>query len=390
LGLTFRVYSRTILWTAPFALLLFVILPSWSSSSSPFLRGLATNTQSVLRETFTVVARASRKFYIRPMQVLLDLVVSFSSSIGGPLFGRPAGTGVGGAWAPRRSRRNLLLVSLVWCPIVEELVFRLGFRAFWKAMFKPVTVGSNSSSSNNNTNNSNNFTSITPNSPNQNNRVESKRGFKSFLAPPLSFLGETILRKRSDDLQQPKHGSSRKTWMIVSGFCFGVAHFSNLFPIDLNRYRNLFGGNGEIVLPSHSAGERFLISLFPKDFVSEQSNQEFCLVSMVLIGAIYQAMHCFINTTILYGPLLERSSLPLGSASSSSPPPRRGGILAAIGAHVAWNANVLWLVTNLQLRLLCRLVFHKNNPLLSTSREKGRASITRDDNNDGEHTTRRV
>eukprot|EP00533_Pseudo-nitzschia_delicatissima_P014332 CAMPEP_0197280012 /NCGR_PEP_ID=MMETSP1432-20130617/20923_1 /TAXON_ID=44447 /ORGANISM="Pseudo-nitzschia delicatissima, Strain UNC1205" /LENGTH=51 /DNA_ID=CAMNT_0042746629 /DNA_START=15 /DNA_END=167 /DNA_ORIENTATION=+ len=47
---------------------------------------------------------------------------------------------------------------------------------------------------------------------------------------------------------------------------------------------------------------------------------------------------------ILYGPLLD------------SPRSKKGGFFAAIGAHIAWNANVLWLVSNLKLRVVLRLV----------------------------------
>ncbi len=131
---------------------------------------------------------------------------------------------------------------------------------------------------------------------------------------------------------------SNRSWRIASGICFGIAHFSNFFPIDPSQ----FTMDGEIRLPSGTVRERFLLNLFPADFAA--TNKEFCLTSMVLAGAVYQGMHCFINTMILYGPLLD------------SPRSKRGGVFAAIGAHIAWNANVLWLFTNLKMRALFRIV----------------------------------
>jgi hypothetical protein len=312
------------LWTAPFVVLLFVILPACSSSSSPFLRLLATRLQGFLRSTFEILAEGSRVCFVRPMHALAQLTISWwtAGSVANPRS----------AWKSGFSGRGILLWGLLWGPIIEELIFRFAFRRFWKALFRPIAIGSNNSSEDR-----------TPDDQHLKKKTKPVNGKYSVLVSPWSLLAEILSSPRPIPLQnkKPKPRYINRSWRITSGVCFGIAHFSNFFPIDPGKYTF----DGEIRLPTGTVLERFLLGLFPGDFASQTANKEFCLVSMVLVGAVYQAMHCFINTMILYGPLLD-------SKSKS----KRGGIFAAIGAHIAWNTNALCLVTNLKLRLLRKLV----------------------------------
>lgn len=316
LGLTWKVYSQTFLWMAPFVVLLFVILPLWSKSSSPFFQLLAIQVQGFLKRTFEVLAEGSRFFFVRPMHGLAQLIVNWCST-------GSASAANNSVWKTRSSRKSMLLWGLFWGPVLEEFIFRFAFRGLWKVLFRPISIGTENST----TSNSADTQIIKPDT--------------TMMVLPLSFATKILsdFRKTlTQEHQQPRY--TNRNWRIASGICFGIAHFSNFFPIDPSQYTM----DGEIRLPSGTVRERFLLSLFPGDFASQSANKEFCLVSMVLAGAIYQALHCFINTVILYGPLLD------------SPRSKKGGIFAAIGAHIAWNANVLWLVSNLKLRVVVRLV----------------------------------
>ena len=311
LGLTWRVYSQTFLWTAPFVCLLFVILPACSSSSSPFLQLLATRVQGFLSGSFVMLAECSSMFFVRPMHALASWWKA--GSVAGPRS----------AWKSGVSGRGILVWGLLWGPIVEELIFRFAFRKFWKALFRPLAIGSNNSSEDR-----------TPDDQPVNVK-------NLMLVAPLSLFADILSSIRPVHLQskKPKARYINRSWRIASGVCFGIAHFSNFFPIDPGKYTF----DGEIRLPTGTMRERFLVGLFPPGFASQPANKEFCLVSMVMFGAVYQAMHCFINTMILYGPLLDSKS-------------KRGGIFAAIGAHIAWNTNALCLITNLKLRILRKMV----------------------------------
>jgi hypothetical protein len=314
LRLTWRVYSQTFLWMAPVVTLLFLVLPAWSSSSSPFLQLLATKTWGGLLKTAEVLAKTSQAYFGRPMALIFKWLV-------GSTF----------------SRRNLLLWGILGGPIFEELFFRLAFRGCWKAMFRPINISSFNNNSSDGTNSSNKNKEID----------EPNRGpMNSLFAPSLpsftKILPSVFRPAPRHKKTTPKPRYSNRSWRIASGICFGIAHFSNYFPLDKYTF------DGVILLPTGTAKERFLLSLFPKDFCSQPANGEFCLVSMALTGAMYQAMHCFFNTLVLYGPLLDDS--------------KRGGILAAIGAHIAWNANVIWLGFNLQLRLLYKILQKASEP----------------------------
>ena len=314
LGLSWTVYSQTFLWTAPFVCLLFVVLPACSSSSSPFLRLLATRVQGYISGSFAILAECSNMFFVRPMHALVSWWKAGSV------------TGPRSAWKSGVSGRGTLVWGLLWGPIVEEFIFRFAFRGFWKALFRPIAIGSNN------------------NSEDRTSDDQPVNGNNSVSVAPLSLFAEILSTLRPIPLQnkKPKPVYINRSWRIASGVCFGIAHFSNYFPIDPGKYTF----DGEIRLPTGTVRERFLLGLFPAGFASQSANKEFCLVSMVIIGAVYQAMHCFINTMILYGPLLD-------SKSKS----KRGGIFAAIGAHIAWNTNALCLITNLKLRLLRKMVF---------------------------------
>ena len=326
LGLTWKVYSQTFLWMAPFVVLLFVILPLWSKSSSPFLQVLAIQVQGFLKRTFEVLAEGSRVFFVRPMHGLAQLIVNWCSTGG-------ASAANNSVWKTRSSRKSMLLWGLFWGPVFEEFIFRFAFRGLWKVLFRPISIRSK----NKNTTNSADTHIVEPDD--------------SMLVLPLSFVTRILSDFRNTPRPEPKPRYTNRNWRIASGICFGIAHFSNFFPIDPSQYTM----DGEIRLPSGTVRERFLLSLFPGDFAFQSVNKEFCLVSMVLVGAIYQALHCFINTMILYGPLLD------------SPRSKKGGFFAAIGAHIAWNANVLWLVSNLKLRVVLRLVSLK---LVSRNHQK--------------------
>ena len=350
-GLSWNVYSKTYFWTAPFVVLLFIILPRWSSSTSPTLQVLATKIQNCFIRIFDVLADGARKCFVHPVHALAQRVISWCFSAGTSAAPKSA-------WKSNSSTKNLLLWALFFGPIVEELYFRLAFRRLWKVLFRPITIGRNN----------NGGKGKCSDDPHE-ERV--KNGKRSASIGPrmllMDLLSSCKLISRKSNEQKPVY--TNRSWRIASGIFFAIAHFPNFFPILPSKYTV----DGEIRLPSGTAQERFLLQLFPGDFASQAGNKEFCLASMALIGAIYQAMHCFITTMVLYGPLLD---------SKSSTSPRHGGILAAIGAHIAWNANVIWLYTNVKLRLLLKNVVlplfqgierqrHKKQSLPESNRSSG-------------------
>ena len=313
LHLTWRVYSRTLLWMTPLVVLLFIVLPACSTSSSPSLQLFATNVQGFLKSAFESLARGSRVLFVRPMHGLVRWIISWSSAATADGSSVPIS-----AWNSRSTLKGTLLWGLFWGPIVEELIFRFAFRGLWKVLFRPVSIG-----------------------PSSNKGLKDSDSFRNNAALARNPIFNTIFRvfRRNNSHRAielaPKYNN--RSWRIASGICFGIAHFSNFFPIDPSQYTF----EGEIRLPSGTRRERFLLALFPGNFAS--THKEFCLTSMVLTGAVYQATHCFISTMLLYGPLLD------------APKSQKGGIFTAIGAHIAWNANVIWLMTNLKLRALCKV-----------------------------------
>ena len=306
LALAWNVYSRTFLFMAPFVVLMCIILPRCRISSSPSLQLLALKVLRFLNRTFEVLAEGSRVFWVRPMHGLVKRIVQWCSR------GRTSPSG--SVWRSGGST-NTMIWGLFWGPIVEELVFRFAFRGLWKALFRPIAIGSTNSKGSN---------SVDP----YDNKI--------YAPPRLPLINKipSFFRRTSHQTKESKSKYTNQSWRIASGVCFGIAHFSNFFPINAND----FTYNGEIQLPNGTIRERFLLGLFPSDFASH--NKEFCLVSMHLVGAVYQATHCFINTILVYGPLMD------------TPRSQRGGLFAAIGAHIAWNANTLWFVSNIKLRLL--------------------------------------
>lgn len=328
LHLTWRVYSRTLLWMTPLVVLLFIVLPTCTTSSSPSLQIFATNVHGFLKSAFESLARVSRVVFVRPMHGVVRWILSWSSTTVGN-----TSTPVS-AWNSRSTLKGTLLWGLFWGPIVEELIFRFAFRGFWKVLFRPITIGTSNGSRIN-----------TVDSLDKNIALTGNSTFNAILS---------IFRRNSDRSQEPEPKYNNRSWRIASGICFGIAHFSNFFPINPAQYTF----EGEIRLPSATRRERFLLALFPGDFAA--THKEFCLTSMVLTGAVYQATHCFISTMLLYGPLLD------------APKSQKGGIFAAIGAHIAWNANVLWLVTNLKLRALWKIL------LVGSTQKTKKASSSND------------
>ena len=347
LNLSWKLYSRTILYTTPFVVILFMVLPSLlSSSSSPHHQLLATNVQGFLQRAFTILAEFSDRFYLNPLKFVIKLMPSSPFSNINNSNSRSVWSGVSGN---NNAKKRLLVWGLLWGPIMEELVFRFGFYKLWTTMFRPMAVQPNSSSDKKRANERRNdkgrrLTTTTASTPQHDEAVSSSRS--------------------------TSESNANNYWMIVSGLCFGIAHFTNFLPIDIDRYRDNSGysGVGEILLPSGSLKERILLRLFPQNFVLQEQNKEFCLVNMILTGAIYQAMHCCINTVILYGPLFK-----------SSP----GGIGASIGAHIAWNANVIWLVSNIKLRIFSRVV---TGQLRKRRQQRLKETETKTNNNDGNET----
>eukprot|EP00536_Pseudo-nitzschia_multiseries_P000243 jgi/Psemu1/299931/fgenesh1_kg.3_\ len=227
---------------------------------------------------------------------------------------------VAGAWGSSYSApRSRFYLLVLLGPIVEELVFRWAFYKLWKALFRSLpetcdepstdTVGHN-----------------------HNPGTESKAKAKAKSDHPPSVSNKRKL----------------KSWFLASGAVFAVTHLVNFFPFDVHQYSD---NVGNILLPRGSIGERCLLRLFPGDVVD--THTAFCLVNMVLYGAIFQGMHCFINTMILYGPLFEAR-----------------GIFASIGAHMAWNTNVMCLAPNIKLRLVRRLLSVPVSRLRKVARTK--------------------
>jgi len=267
-------------------------------------------------------------------------------------------------------KKRLLVWGLLWGPIMEELVFRFGFYKLWTALFRPIRVAVQpyiSSSSDNKR-------------ANERRKDKGRRPTTTRTTASTPQHDEVVSSSRSTS----ESNENNNSWMIVSGLCFGIAHFTNFLPIDIDRYRNNNNGGcssrssgvGEILLPNGSLKEKFLLRLFPQNFVLQEQNKEFCLVNMILTGAIYQAMHCCINTVILYGPLFKKSS--------------PGGIGASIGAHIAWNANVMWLVSNIKLRIFCRVVTSLHSKRRQRQqrllKERETKTKTNNNNNDGNET----
>lgn len=142
LRLTWKVYSRTFLCMTPFVLLLFIILPAWSKSSSPTLQLLAIQVQGFLRRTFELLAEKSRVFFVRPMHGLAELIISWCST------GSVANSGNPNAWNNRSSKRSMLIWGLLWGPVLEEFIFRFVFHRMWKVLFRPISIETKSSRTN--------------------------------------------------------------------------------------------------------------------------------------------------------------------------------------------------------------------------------------------------
>jgi hypothetical protein len=163
--------------------------------------------------------------------------------------------------------------------------------------------------------------------------------------------------------------------MIISGIWFGISHFRNFLPIldaaiDNNRFINYF----DIAGP-----ERHLIKLIPSKFLLLHTNNsinsdsiiilsQFISINIILIGALFQAIHCYLNTVQLYGPLFMKTTSNnknngdiIGDRGGIDRRGRRSvGIGSSIGAHIIWNINVSGLIIpfilNIQIRILFRIM----------------------------------
>jgi len=324
LRLSGALYSRTILFSLPFVGIFFVVLPSLVLSSSYRQHTLAVIVQGGLQNAFTILADVSMRFYLHPLFRVVELLFSMFSAC----FGSSSSKTNTSAWGNNNNyntsssrKRFYLLVFLG--PIVEELVFRFGFYKLWMLMFRPIPAEKKSDTR------SSSGKGMDIAVGNGNDEIEipvDQKGNKN--------SKQVVERNRNANGSTYNGNNNTNDWFLASGAVFAITHLVNFFPLDVVKYCD---DAGNILLPGGSLGERFLLGLFPPGFT--KTHGAFSLVNMVLFGAIFQGMHCFLNTLILYGPLFQKR-----------------GLFASIGAHMAWNFNVFWLVSNIQLRLVCRLV----------------------------------
>lgn len=287
--LCLRMYSTTLLWMAPFFFILYWILPTMLLSPSHQHQTIAIRIQLVLQHTVSYLANLSKAIICLPL-VCLHLLLKATTF-----------------WQCHTKRGvfvRRLSYGIVFGPMFEELVYRYGFYNIWKAMSRST-------------------------------RVKSTHTADYIDGDGTEEVSQQVEHSnvKTDDIGINAKEESRN-WMIASGLVFAISHFSNYFPVEIEKY---FNDIGKIVIPQETFLQRTSLALFPQGFTD--SHEAFCLVNLKLTSAFFQAIHCFLHTINIYGPLFQSH-----------------GIFASIGAHILWNFNSTAVVSNLQIRLFCRLI----------------------------------
>ena len=158
--------------------------------------------------------------------------------------------------------------------------------------------------------------------------------------------------------QMINNNNKSNMWMVISGIWFGISHFRNFLPL-LNAIDNNFItiSDQRLNYLDIAGPEKFLIRCMPSKFLMQNDNgvvSQFILTNIVLVGALFQCIHCFLNTIQLYSPLFMKSH-------------NNGGIGSSIGAHIVWNINASGLIVpfmiNIKLRILLRIMKRINRML---------------------------
>ena len=368
LKLCWRLYTRSVLILLPFIVLLFIILPtismmstqsSSSSSSSLLTLESIMNIQTFLRNSMTIMSKFSDQIYLKPLLIILSLIPIKCFGIGHKIKTiNPSNNNNNNnaAWSDLlMKKKQMKLWGLFWAPIFEELFFRYGIYKLWTAMFRPLPLQTTKSKST-----SKATSTLSSSSSSQKNKNDEE---------------EETNDGSTNNNNKNKNNKNNNTWMIISGIWFGVSHFRNFLPIldaaiDNNRFINYC----DIAGP-----ERFLIKLIPSKFLLFHNNNininndsivilsQFISINIILIGALFQAIHCYLNTIQLYGPLFMKTTNNNKDNNNGGIIGDRGGlgrcsggIGSSIGAHIIWNINVSGLIVpfilNIQIRILFRIM----------------------------------